>query len=182
MLILINFIIGALCLLLFFIGFNTLCFLMDMIKNGVDINNIKVPNFFTFEYLYKFNPFIAINFRLIITLIILIVLIIILIYLFLGGNFFNFHQMPKSKFEKLNYHHFQNNLERRRGLYRLSYNKKGKLTENTLEHLLEVVLAPLYKAQNDLMRYYLKPRYNFWNLRKEVINDHFLRKEEENGK
>lgn len=165
-----KFLLFIAAILFLYYGISLAIYLLDALSKGTSIQDIAVPNFFSFEQLWNFSPELALNIKKIIVITILVILIVMFIYIFLGYNFFYWSSIKQNKFEKLNFHHFQNYFERKRGLYRLSYNSKGKITESTLEHLIETIFYPLYKFQNYLMRYFLKPRYRFWNFRTKKRN------------
>lgn len=143
----------------------------DVLNKGLSFEHINLPNYdlFSFIRVYSFKDFNDLKNKIIFTIII-IILVYLFIYIFLGYNLFNFQDARLNSYQRKNYHHLQNFMERKRGLHRMQYDRKGNITEKTLEHFLEVVLHPLYILQNSLMRYYHKPRYRFWNLR--TTKDH----------
>lgn len=157
--------------------------IVDVLTSGLSMTHIQLPNFELLERfgLYSFYD-LHDTARKILVFLLVFLMLYVFIYIFLGYNIFTRQDTRLTSYQKRNYHHLQNYMERKRGLHRIQYDKHGQITEKTLEHALETVLKPLYILQNALMRYYHKPRYRFWNLRTQKDHQDYLKQLQEREK
>lgn len=169
---LVNGIVIIFIFILLMIGFSQLAYLYSLLQSGASLNDYKF-HIDSFTKYFNVSSDTGRIFIYILLIFILILCVYLFFYSFLGNNIFYHNQIGKPRYAKTNYHHLQNMMERKRGLFRMQYDDAGKLTDKTLEFFLEKLFYPLYKLQNKIMMHYHSPLYKYWNLRehKKVIND-----------